>query len=230
MLNYCRNTYTLKSISDKIKKLFIFDLDGTILDTINYLYVAVNYSLEKSGLPVRNIDEVTAFTGNGIRKLIDLSVPYGTPERVTDTVFADFKTYYAEHCNDSTRPYDGIKNVLSELKKKGCLLAVVSNKIDSAVQNLVNLHFPDIFDSVTGQKDGIRKKPYPDSVNFVLSALNVPRSDAVYIGDSEVDIATAKNAALPCVSVCWGFRSEPYLKSVGATILIHSPEELLTVV
>lgn len=213
-----------------MKKLFIFDLDGTILDTINDLYVAVNYSLEKSGLPVRNIDEVTAFTGNGIRKLIDLSVPYGTPERVTDTVFADFKTYYAEHCNDSTRPYDGIKKVLSELKKKGCLLAVVSNKIDSAVQNLVNLHFPDIFDSVTGQKDGIRKKPYPDSVNFVLSALNVPRSEAVYIGDSEVDIATAKNAALPCVSVCWGFRSEPYLKSVGATILIHFPEELLTVV
>lgn len=212
-----------------MKKLFIFDLDGTILDTLNDLYSAVNYSLVKNGLPVRNIDEVAAFTGNGIRRLIDLSVPNGTPETVTDAVFDDFKTYYAEHCNDSTRPYDGVKEVLSELKKKGCLLAVVSNKIDSAVQNLVNLHFPDVFDSVAGQKDGIRKKPYPDSVNFVLSDLNVPRSEAVYIGDSEVDIATAKNADLPCVTVCWGFRSERYLLSVGATTLIHSPKELLNI-
>lgn len=212
-----------------MKKLFIFDLDGTILDTLNDLYSAVNYSLVKNGLSAREKNEVAAFTGNGIRRLIDLSVPTGTSETITDTVFNDFKTYYAEHCNDSTRPYDGIKEVLSELKRNGCLLAVVSNKIDSAVQNLVNLHFPDIFDSVTGQKDGIRKKPYPDSVNFVLSALNVPRTEAVYIGDSEVDISTAKNAALPCVTVCWGFRSEQYLKSVGATILIRSPKELLNI-
>lgn len=227
MLHYCK-THDKRTL-DKMKKLFIFDLDGTILDTLNDLYSAVNYSLEKNRLPVRNKNEVAAFTGNGIRRLIDLSVPDDTPERVTDAVFDDFKTYYAEHCNDSTRPYDGVKEVLSELKAKGCLLAVVSNKIDSAVQNLVNQHFPDMFDSVTGQKDGIRKKPYPDSVNFVLTTLNVPRSEAVYIGDSEVDIATAKNADLPCVSVCWGFRSEPYLKSVGATTLIRSPKELLNI-
>jgi phosphoglycolate phosphatase len=211
-------------------KLIIFDLDGTILDTLDDLAGSVNHALTGCGLPERSRDEVRRFTGNGIRNLVERSVPGGTPSDVTDRVFSEFKAYYKEHCADCTKPYDGIPELLHALKGNGCLTAVVSNKADFAVQTLCEDYFKNMFDAVVGEKTGVRKKPAPDTVDAVLSQLHVDRQEAVYIGDSEVDIETAKNASMDCISVDWGFRSHAELIAAGATKIVSSPGEILNIV
>ena len=208
-------------------KLVIFDLDGTILDTLDDLAGSVNHALVSCGLPERSRDEVRRFTGNGIRNLVERSVPGGTPSDVTDQVFSEFKAYYKEHCADCTRPYDGILKLLHDLKENGCLTAVVSNKADFAVQTLCEDYFQGMFDAVVGEKTGVRKKPAPDTVDAVLEKLHIDRKDAAYIGDSEVDIETARNAAMDCISVDWGFRSHEELIETGATSIVSSPGEIL---
>ena len=213
-------------------KNVIFDLDGTLLDTLEDLKNAVNFALEKNGFPVRSIDEVRSFVGNGIKVLIRRAVPEGTGETAYKRVYDDFVVYYKEHCKDNTAPYRGIPELLDALCGSGVKMAIVSNKIDFAVKSLDKLYFKDYMTAAIGEmeEEGIRKKPAPDMVQKALKELGVTQDEAIYVGDSDVDIATAKNSGLECVSVTWGFRDVEFLKEHGATNLIDEPVELLNYV
>lgn len=211
-------------------KLAVFDMDGTILNTLDDLADSTNYALKANGLPERTIDEVRRFVGNGIRLLIERAVPTDTDNELTDKVFDTFKEYYKTHCAVKTRPYDGIKDVLLELRKAGCLTAVVSNKADFAVQDLCKDYFDNLFDFAIGEREGIKKKPAPDSVFEVLSKLNVEKDDAVYIGDSDVDFATSVNAGMDVIMVGWGFRDAEFLREKGVKRIIKQPSEILDII
>lgn len=211
-------------------KLAVFDMDGTILNTLEDLADSTNYALKVNGLPERTIDEVRRFVGNGIRLLIERAVPADTDKELTDKVFDTFKEYYKTNCAVKTRPYDGIKDVLLELRKAGCLTAVVSNKADFAVQDLCKDYFDNLFDFAIGEREGIKKKPAPDSVFEVLSKLNVEKDNAVYIGDSDVDFATSVNAGMDVIMVGWGFRDEEFLREKGAKRIIKQPSEILDII
>ncbi len=200
-------------------KYIIFDFDGTVLNTLDDLTTSVNYALNVFSFPQRTKSEIRIFVGNGMRKLIERSVPENTGNNLTDNVFSEFKSHYKIHCNDKTVPYNGINELLCTLKNNGMKIAVVSNKSHSSVMDLCSYHFPGVFDCIIGQKDGIRKKPFPDSVNTAISILNGNKNETVYIGDSEVDVATARNAGIDCISVLWGFRTENELLNSGATVL-----------
>ncbi|MCC8077781.1 MAG: HAD family hydrolase [Oscillospiraceae bacterium] len=201
-------------------KLAIFDLDGTVLDTLDDLHDSVNFALAQHGFALRPREEVRAFVGCGMRNLIVRCVSEGTPQEQTDAVLACFRQRYAAHCMDRTRPYDGVLDMLRTLRGRGVYTAVVSNKADATVQTLCRHYFPDLFDYVSGERDGVRRKPAPDAVNAVLCALGIAREEAIYIGDSEVDVATAENAALRCIAVDWGFRSRSTLLSAGAARVV----------
>lgn len=207
-------------------KLAIFDMDGTILYTLVDLKNSMNYTLEQFEYPLRTLDEIRLFVGNGIRNLIIRAAPTGTDDATIDKMFSVFNEHYSVHCNDNTRPYDGITDLIKQLRINGVKTAVVSNKANYAVQTLVEKFFCGLFDYAVGEKAGVRKKPCPDSVNEVLSTLNIDRKDAVYIGDSEVDIATAKNAKMDCISVDWGFRGRDVLIKNGATVIVSKPDML----
>ena len=211
-------------------KLAVFDMDGTILNTLEDLADSTNYALKANGLPERTIDEVRRFVGNGIRLLIERAVPTDTDKKLTDKVFDTFKEYYKTHCAVKTRPYDGIKDVLLELRKAGCLTAVVSNKADFAVQDLCKDYFDNLFDFAIGEREGIKKKPAPDSVFEVLSKLNVEKDNAVYIGDSDVDFATSVNAGMDVIMVGWGFRDAEFLREKGVKRIIKQPSEILDII
>lgn len=211
-------------------KLAIFDLDGTILNTLEDLADSLNYALEESGYPKRTIDEVRQFVGNGIRKLMERGVPKGTSKEAVDQVHERFTGHYKVHCADKTRPYDGIMEMLQDLRRAGCQTAVVSNKADYGVQELCGQYFKGMFDVAVGERPGILKKPAPDSVNEVLRLLDTDRQDAVYIGDSEVDIETAANAGMDHIIVDWGFRDEEFLKARGAKRMVSNPGEIEKIV
>lgn len=207
-------------------ELVIFDLDGTILDTLEDLADSMNYALAKYGYPTRTVDEIRSFVGNGLLMLTRRAIAPETDETVIQTVLAEQKAYYKEHCADKTKPYDGVIELLEELKAAGYKLAVVSNKADYAVQILCEQYFPEIFHLTVGEKEGVRRKPAPDAVYAVLKELQVEKAKAVYVGDSEVDIQTAENAQMQVVLVDWGFRDMHFLKEKGAKILVHTVEEL----
>lgn len=211
-------------------KLAIFDMDGTILDTLEDLKDSVNYALCECGYPERSYDEVRSFVGNGIRKLIERAVPNGTSLENIDKVHNAFTEHYKLHCADKTKAYDGIKPLISELRRNGIKTAVVSNKADYGVQELCREYFDGLFDYAVGERDGIRRKPAPDSVNEALRVLGFDKSEAVYIGDSDVDFETAKNAELPCISVLWGFRDEDFLRKIGAKTFVSKPSEILDII
>lgn len=204
----------------------IFDLDGTLLNTLEDLAAAVNYALVQCGQPVRNLDEVRTFVGNGIRNLIIRAVPQGEENPKFEEVFAVFKEYYGAHCNDKTCLYRGVRNLLVQLKEEGCRLAIVSNKADFAVKELQKIYFDGLIEVAIGEKEGILRKPAPDTVNQALRELDSVRKEAVYVGDSEVDIATAQNAGIPCVSVTWGFRDREFLREHGAKVFADTAEDL----
>jgi len=208
-------------------KLYIFDLDGTILDTLTDLWRAVNYTMRKYGYPTLEKSEVADRTGNGIARLVSLSLPSGTDEDIQKRALATFKEYYVEHCADNTKPYEHIKEVILSLKNGGAKCAVISNKADEAVQKLARDYFDGLFDAVVGQKDGVRQKPYPDEVESVLDELGVQKQDALYIGDSEVDVQTANNAGLDLIAVSWGFRGRARLLESGAKVIVDTPERIL---
>ena len=210
-------------------KVFIFDLDGTLLDTLGDLASAVNYALRTHGMPEHSIDAVRRFVGNGVRVLIQRAVPNGEFNLQFEDVLATFRQYYLEHSLDTTRPYDGIPEMLSELRRRGCRTAVVSNKFDAATKELCRHFFADSIEVAVGEHEaeGIRKKPAPDTVEEALRQLGVTKEGAVYVGDSDVDILTAHNAGLPCISVLWGFRSREFLQAHGATTFVTSPLQLL---
>lgn len=204
----------------------IFDLDGTTLATLDDLAISVNTALRKNNLPQRSFEEIRQFVGNGIRNLIERSVPDNTDKSVTDRVHKDFTEYYKEHCTDNTRPYDGIPEMLEKLKKRGIKLAVLSNKADYAVQELCEKYFKGCFDAVAGEILGIPKKPAPDGVYAILKKMGAELKSTVYVGDSEVDIITAKNSDMDCVAVDWGFRDRQVLVDSGAKVIVSDPEEL----
>ena len=213
---------------------YIFDLDGTLLDTLQDLANSVNYALRQYGLPEHSLDDVRRFVGNGVRLLMERAVPDGAQHPQFESVFATFRQYYMEHSLDTTRPYDGIVETIHELKQRGCRLAVVSNKMMAATRELVAHFFPEI-EVAIGEHEaaGIRKKPAPDTVYEALRQLGLvvggETADTVYVGDSDVDIATARNSGLPCISVLWGFRDKPFLLKHGATTFVSTPQELLTI-
>jgi phosphoglycolate phosphatase len=207
-------------------KLIIFDLDGTLLDTLEDLADSTNYALRACGLPERSIDEVRQFVGNGIYKLIERAVPDELDEAGIEKVFEVFKAYYGNHCNDKTKAYNGIMKMLHDLRQNSVRIAVVSNKADFAVQALCRQYFDGLLDMAVGEREHIRRKPAPDAVNEVLRVLGFDRKDAVYVGDSDVDIETAHNAEMECISVTWGFRDAALLKAHGAQILVDTPADL----
>ena len=208
----------------------IFDMDGTLLNTLDDLAASTNAALAAHGMPLRATDEVRQFVGNGIMNLVRLAVPEGTDEKTRQEIFDTFCAHYAEHSADRTAPYPGVLDLLKALHEQGVRCAVVSNKGDFAVQDLVRLYFPGAFDFAVGEREGIRRKPAPDTVNAALEALGVSRNEAVYVGDSEVDVATAAASGLDCIAVTWGFRSVQTLLDAGATTLVDSTDDLLAAI
>lgn len=212
-----------------MKHAVIFDLDGTLLNTLGDLRAATNHALEVRGLPPHSMEEIRQFIGNGIRLLIRRAMPEGTPEAEIDAALDDFKAYYAAHIHDRTVPYDGISQLLTALRKRGIKVAVLSNKIDSASQQLIEYFFPGKTDVVFGEHVGVPRKPDPTSCRMVMQRLGVQPEQVLYVGDSGTDMQTAKNAGLYAVGVTWGFRSKEVLLKCGADVLVHRPEQILQI-
>ena len=206
----------------------IFDLDGTLLDTLEDLTDSVNHALEKFDFPKRAIDEIRSFVGNGIANLIARVLPEGKENPRYNEVLKTFREYYALHCKDKTRPYDGILQMLDILQGDAYQMAVVSNKFDAAVKELCTLYFGDRIKAAVGESEKVRKKPAPDAVYQVLEELSASAEQAVYVGDSDVDLATAANVPMTCISVTWGFRSREQLLAAGAKEerMINAPHQL----
>ena len=204
----------------------LFDLDGTLLNTLADLRDSTNVALKKFDFPERTTEEVRNFVGNGLRMLIRRAVPPETDERTVDAVLAAMKVHYREHYHDGTTPYVGILPFLNKMKKLGFRMAIVSNKADPMVQLLRTLYFEKLIPVAVGELEGVARKPAPDMVRIAMQRLGCTEEHTVYIGDSEVDIETGKNAGLPCLSVGWGFREERILRNAGAETIYHSPAEL----
>jgi phosphoglycolate phosphatase len=220
-----------EKIRKEMLKAFIFDLDGTLLDTLGDLAASVNYALKTCDMPQHSIDDVRCFVGNGVRLLMERAVLDGAANPRFEEAFAAFRQHYMQHSLDTTRPYDGIMETLHALRQRGYRTAVVSNKFYAATQELCQHFFADSIEVAIGEHEaeGIRKKPAPDTVNEALRQLGVSCEQAVYVGDSDVDIATAKASGMPCISVLWGFRDREFLLEHGATHFISHPTELLTI-
>lgn len=210
------------------RKAVIFDLDGTLLDTLEDLKDATNAALASQGMPQCTLDQVRRYVGNGVRKLMIRAVPDGENNPLFEQTFAAFKEYYGEHCLDHTAPYPDVLNVMKELKAREIKIAIVSNKLDSAVKELNEKFFSEYTSAAIGEMEGVARKPAPDMVEKALREIGVNKSDAVYVGDSDVDIQTAKNSGLDCISVTWGFRDVPFLLEHGAKTMIDKPLELLS--
>lgn len=210
-----------------MKTTVIFDLDGTLLNTIEDLADGVNHALEEYGYPSRSIEEVTAFVGNGIMNLIDLSMPGGKNNPDFYEVFGEFKSYYSEHCMEKTRPYDGITELLKELSARRIKTAIVSNKNDAAVKRLADKYFSGYINLAVGERENVKRKPAPDVIFEVLNEVGSAVDECIYVGDSDVDIRTAQNAEMDCVIVDWGFRNRDFLVKNGANVIISEPKELI---
>ena len=203
-----------------------FDLDGTLLNTLDDLRDVVNTILVRYQMPEITPEQTAAFVGNGAGHLIHCAVPEGTPEEQEKKILAEYRQYYQEHCQVRTAPYSGIPEMLERLKEAGCVMAVVSNKPDAAVKELNRHFFKGLLDSAIGESAEIRRKPAPDTVFEAMRQTGAEQSSSVYIGDSEVDIETARNAGLPCISVSWGFRNKQELEAAGAQVIAGNAEEL----
>ena len=207
----------------------IFDMDGTVLDTLQDLANAVNYVLSTFNMPTHEVEEYRKWFGNGIRYALRCAVPKDTTEETIDNMLPVFKKYYDVHCLDKTRPYDGIVELMKLLKEHGYKMAIVSNKIDSAVKELNNRFFKDYVDVAIGERDGIRRKPAPDTVIEALKELHSSGDTSIYIGDSEVDFETANNSNLPSILVLWGFRDKDYLLGIGAKEFASNPLDIFDI-
>jgi phosphoglycolate phosphatase len=207
-------------------KAVLFDLDGTLLDTLEDLFFSVNHSLKSLSLAERTRKEVRSYLGNGAENLVLRSLPDGEKERLPEAL-ALFREHYAQHSEDYTAPYDGIPALLDRLEREGYAMAIISNKPDFAVQTLAKTHFPRIGYAV-GEREGIRRKPEPDSLLIAMEAMGVKKEDCIYVGDSEVDVKTAASTGIPCIAVTWGFRDLPDLKEAGAEHFAADADELYT--
>ena len=212
-----------------MNKMVIFDLDGTLLDTLDDLCNSVNYSLRTNNFPERSLAEVRTFVGNGIRLLIERSVPEGTSKELIDKTFECFKTYYAVHCNDKTKTYPGVMDMLKELKKNGYKIAVLSNKAQYAVTKLCDIYFNNLLDDAVGARENVAQKPSPDALYICAENNNINLNNVIYVGDSDVDVATANNAGVRGIAVTWGFRSRELLIKCGAENLADNTDELLQI-
>ena len=207
-------------------KTYIFDLDGTLLSTLADLAASTSDALRTHHMPERSLDEVRRFVGNGVKKLMERAIPDGLNNPLFEETFATFRQHYMQHNLDTTQPYPGIMQLLEQLKAEGKNIAVVSNKFYAATRELCRHFFGDLVPVAIGEREDIRKKPDPDTEIEALRELGVDKEGAVYIGDSDVDIMTAKNSGMPCVSVLWGFRDKEFLLEHGATTLISQPEDM----
>lgn len=212
-----------------MRKTVIFDLDGTLLDTLDDLTAAVNYCMETYGGPVHTREEVRGKVGNGIYVLMEKALPGGREHPRYEACMKAFSPYYQEHMLDHTAPFSGIEKLLTDLQERGYKMAIVSNKFDAAVKELNQRFFPDTISVAIGEAEdrGIRKKPAPDTVFQAMRELGSEPEESIYVGDSEVDIQTAGNAGIPCISVSWGFKTPEFLRENGAQALVDTPEELL---
>lgn len=211
-------------------KCVIFDLDGTLLYTLEDLKNSVNFALTKNGFKERSIDEVRAFVGNGIENLMRKSVPDNITEEQFYNCFEDFKNHYKIHSEDNTVEYAGVTEVLKTLKQKNILLAVVSNKADFAVNTLCKKYFPQLLDCAFGEREGIKRKPCPDAVNEVVKLLMVEKDNCFYVGDSDVDVKTAHNSGIKCIACTWGFRDRSVLEKENPEYIIDNVNEILKIV
>lgn len=205
----------------------IFDLDGTLTDTLGDLKNSVNFALREFGFPERTLDEVRSFVGNGVRKLVYSSVPENTDDEIAERCLSVFKEYYKNNSLVETKPYDGIIPMLEILKKQGVKIAVVTNKMHEAAEEIVKIFFGNLTDITLGQIDGVAQKPQPDGIYHVIQKLGVSKEKAVYVGDSEVDCVTAKNAEIPCIGVTWGFRDKSVLIENGADYIADNPDDVI---
>lgn len=215
------------------RKTIIFDLDGTLLNTLEDLADAVNYALGEYALPTHSYEAIRMMVGNGVRNLVIRAVGSETHPQFEE-IFACFRAYYVGHCQVKTRLYDGLAEVLEQLRREGYRMAIVSNKLQAGVTELQRVYFEGLIDVAIGEREGISRKPAPDMVNAALrelcregESIDDVRADAVYVGDSDVDILTAQNAGMPCISVLWGFRDEDFLRQHGATLLVREPKDIL---
>ena len=206
---------------------YIFDLDGTLLYTLDDLTASTNHAMRKFGFAEHTKEEVRLMVGNGIRKLIERAIPEGVNNPQYEDIYSEFVSYYLKHDLDTTRPYPGVMQMLKTLKERGKQLAVVSNKYCKATENLCRTFFAEYISVAIGESSNIRKKPAPDTVLAAMNKLGADKATTVYIGDSEVDIATARNCGIPCVSVLWGFRDKDFLIQNGGTVFIEQPEQLM---
>jgi phosphoglycolate phosphatase len=208
-------------------KTILFDLDGTLLNTLDDLSNSVNHALQQHGLPLREVEEIRMFVGNGVRKLVQRAVPNTLDVPSTEKVFATFQEHYLQHCYDLTKPYPGILDLLCQLRKQGIRTGIVSNKWHTAVEELNQRFFSGWIDVALGESNNMPRKPSPDMLWAAMKSLESTPETTLYVGDSDVDILTAKRAAISCVSVTWGFRDAEFLKKSGATLCIDGPLELL---
>ena len=208
-------------------KTYIFDLDGTLLNTLGDLAASTNYALRQYGMPEHTIDDVRRFVGNGVGKLIERAIPEGLANPQYEDVLATFRKHYMLHSLDTTAPYPGIESLLHSLRSHGCNVAVVSNKFYNATVELCRHFFADTVEVAIGERENIRRKPAPDTVLEAMRQLGVSGEDTVYVGDSDVDVATACNSGIPCISVLWGFRDRDFLIEHGATTFVNTPEDIL---
>jgi len=233
-LEQSRRDKTISKLTGR--NTIIFDLDGTLMDTLQDLHLSTNYALQTCGYRERTIDEVRQMVGNGIRMLIHRAMPKEitnneTPEsrKAEEECLRAFEEHYLEHCQDNTNLYPGIQDLLVSLKEEGYQMAIVSNKLQAGVTELHEKWFKDTIDVAIGESEGVQKKPAPDMVELALRQLGVSADDAIYIGDSDVDIQTAANSGLPCISVLWGFRSKEFLSKHGSTLMVEKPDDILDI-
>lgn len=205
----------------------IFDMDGTVLNTLEDLTISVNYTLRHFGMPERSMEEYRRFFGSGIKYALQRAVPEGTADALIEEMLPVFKKHYDKHCLDHTKPYEGVQALMKQLKERGYKLAIVSNKIDSAVKELNEKFFSEYVSAAIGERNGVRRKPAPDTVLQALRELDSSETTAVYVGDSEVDFQTAVNAGIPCISVLWGFRDRGDLEREGAVMFADTPQQVL---
>ena len=208
----------------------IFDLDGTLLNTLEDLRDSLNDILIKNGFEARSLEDVRRFVGNGVKNLVRLSIPEYCSEEELTLILEAFKEHYKNNMQNKTRPYNGIMELLLDLHRYGYKLAIVSNKFDTAVKSLSNTYFGSLISVAIGETAQIRRKPAPDSIYTAVKELGSELSKAILVGDSETDVKTAKNAGIPCIGVTWGFRCREVLRAEGADFLIDTPRELLTLI
>lgn len=208
----------------------VFDLDGTLIDTLEDLKNSVNYALGQFGFPERTYDEIKSFVGNGVAKLVYRSAPADTADETKAKLLALFKEHYMAHSMVFTAPYEGIEEMLTELKNAGVRTAVVTNKMQDAAFDLIETFFGSYIDVVIGQVDSLPQKPEPDGVWLAIEKLGEKRENAVYIGDSDVDCLTAKNSALPVIGCVWGFRGREVLEECGADYIAESPSDVVKII